>query len=219
MWVVLRMIDRNAPELLVNRIAAGPGSTASTSSGELGFAQLDVAVRRAGPVRVVALPPRRVGHPRRARGPALRRLLPPPRQRARGPPGRRGGRHGRAARVRPPRSPPHRGGDPRRARSRRAARRRRAPRHASTPRLGALLRDDGRRRPPVREGPRGGRAGGRPDVPRLPLPAPQGRRRRPAVLLAAPDGRARGAGVARRARHRRAHARACAASSRSASTR
>ena len=123
MWAVLQVIDRNAPELLVNRIAARAGIDRSTSSGELGFAQLTSQFVVLAPFVSSRVPPRRLVTLGAARRPPLRRLLPPPRQRARGPPRRRGRRHRRAARVRAARSPPHRRRDPRRAHGRRAPRR------------------------------------------------------------------------------------------------
>ena len=58
----------------------------------------------------------------------------------------------------------------------------------------------------VRQGAGRGGAGRRPALPGVPLPAAQGRRRRAAVLVAASLGRARGARVAGRPRRRRAHA-------------
>ena len=80
-----------------------------------------------------------------------------------------------------------------------ARRRGRAQLHA------VLRRDRGRRRAvPQGAGPR--RAQRRPHVPRVPLPAPQGRGGQGAVHVAAADGGARGAGGAVRQRLRGAHA-------------
>ena len=185
--------------LLVNEIAARAGVT-------------DVDVERRARVRPVRCGVHRcsapfVSAPWRAGGvvligaarlAALPGLLPPAGQRDRGPPARRDGRLRRAARFgRPDRRPTTSAirlalidaGLP--VAEVHAAK---VDARGSTPYFAHARR----RRRAVRQGARRGGAGGRPDVPPLPLPATEGRRRRPSVLVAAPHGRARGAGVARR---------------------
>ena len=121
--------------------------------------------------------------------------------------------------VRTPGSAPHAGGHRLRAGRRRAADLRGPPGQGRRSRLHPVLRHPRRWHRPVRQSARPTGAGSRPDVPRLPVPPVEERRRRPTVLVASAHDRARGADCAPRPRCRGATPRACAAWSTWAPTR